>query len=230
VVSSGIFFGSGVVTGNPGKNACGDIRNRFLIQVTYDNGSKYHCLPCEVRRTSHRDLRSAVTQQQQQQQQQQGISVTAVAMNGEQHTISALTEDTLVVDLRRKVAKHFGQRCWWLVKLSQSEGPNQGNWLEDVQTLREAGVVKDSSVAFLVKQKDKAAWQWSIACLLQALRNGDLEQVQQLLEEVVVANRKFHLTHLLKSICLAGDMEFLDVLAERVPAEVLCHGFGAGLQ
>jgi len=94
VVSSGMSFGSGVVTGNSGKNAsCGDMRNRFLIQVTYDNGSKYHCLPCEVWRTSHRDSRSAVTQQQQQ-QQQHGISVTAVAMSGEQHTISALTEDT----------------------------------------------------------------------------------------------------------------------------------------
>jgi len=146
----------------------------------------------------------------------------------ESNTPYLLLPKTLVVDLRRKVGKHLGQCCWWLVKLSQSGGPNQGNWLEDVQTLREAGVVKDSSVAFLVKQKDKAAWQWSMACLLQALRNGDIEQVQQLLEEVVVANRKFHLTHLLKSVCLAGDMEFLDVLAERVPAEVLCQALLIG--
>lgn len=218
VSSSEASFGWGIITGNPGENiGCGDVRNRFLLEVTYTDGSRYHCLPCQVKRVACQDPPELAPLTSP--RPNSGFVVLAVAMDGGEHFVHGLTPDALVLHLRQHLAKQLGQHSWSLVKLSVS-----GDVPTDTQMLSEVGLVGASaSVSFVVMPKDRRSWQWSMARLLHALRRNDDVTASGCIEEAVRANRKYHLVHVVKSVCLAGEMQLLDALAERVSAEVLCQ-------
>lgn len=208
-------FGLGIVTGNPGENACGgDVRNRFLIEVTYIDGSKYHCVPCQVwpadlpKQSEAGRVRSG------------GFSVTAVTLGGEEVVVPGLSSDTLVVELRQRLAEIIRERCWWLVQLSLDD-----MLLKDGQSLGGLFFLADEpyKLNFVVRARDKWAWQWSMACLLHALRLGEDGEVRKIVEETVAANRKFHLTHVVKKVCLAGQEETIQALLEHIPMESFCQ-------
>lgn len=216
VANSEQTSGLGIVTGNAGENACcGCVRNRFSVEVTYSDGSIYHCRPCQLRHSEFQKLpevRASAASG--------GFGISAVGMNGDSIMVHGLTPDSPILELRQCLAKQLGEECWWLVQICVGE-----TIPKYTHTLHEIGLAGEQThaVNFIMKPKDQHAWQWNMAVLLRALRRGDYEEAQRSIEGVVRANRKFHLTHVVKNVCLAGNEDLLEALVYHVPVEVLCQ-------